>query len=391
MNKFKRAFLIVLDSFGAGFAPDAAKFGDDGAYTLGRVSSAAGFSAPELQRLGLFNIDKIPGTVPVPPAEAPVGAYARVHESSDGKDTTTGHLEIAGIISENPMPTYPHGFPDEIMDEFCRLTGRGYLCNLPYSGTEVIKDFGKEHLETGKLIVYTSADSVFQIAAHTDIVPVETLYSYCEAVRKLLVGKHNVGRVIARPFYGEYPFTRSPDRRDFASVPPRETMLDVLSSRGYDTIGVGKIRDIFAGVGLTRVYPVHGNRDCTECTSTLAREDFNGLAFINLVDFDMSYGHRRDIKGYANAITGFDTWLTGFIKLMRKGDILMITADHGCDPGFRGTDHTREDVPLLIYGSCVKPVNLGTLDTYADIAATVADIFGGRADLDGKSFLEKII
>ena len=383
----KRVFLLVMDSFGIGGAADAKAFGDEGSNTLASVAGTEGFSAPALASLGLFHID---GVGLLPDSGVSSGAYARVREMSKGKDTTIGHWEIAGIRSDIPLPTYPNGFPPALIREFEKRCGRGVLCNKPYSGTEVIRDYGREHMETGKLIVYTSADSVFQIAAHERVVPVEELYRYCRIARELLVGENLVGRVIARPFAGEWPYERTSRRHDFSAPPPGKTVLDLLSEAGYATIGVGKIGDIFAGVGVSESIRTSGNDEGMRVCEELLSRDFEGLSFVNLVDFDMLYGHRRDARGYAAAVMRFDAWLPAFLSGMRRDDLLMITADHGCDPNFSGTDHTREDVPLLVYGRKIKPVNLGTLSTYSDIAATIADYFGVPYSLNGSSFLGRI-
>ena len=383
----KRVFLLVMDSFGIGGAADAKAFGDEGSNTLASVAGTEGFSAPALASLGLFHID---GVGLLPDSGVSSGAYARVREMSKGKDTTIGHWEIAGIRSDIPLPTYPNGFPPALIREFEKRCGRGVLCNKPYSGTEVIRDYGREHMETGKLIVYTSADSVFQIAAHERVVPVEELYRYCRIARELLVGENLVGRVIARPFAGEWPYERTSRRHDFSAPPPGKTVLDLLSEAGYATIGVGKIGDIFAGVGVSESIRTSGNDEGMRVCEELLSRDFEGLSFDNLVDFDMLYGHRRDARGYAAAVIRFDAWLPAFLSGMRRDDLLMITADHGCDPNFSGTDHTREDVPLLVYGRKIRPVNLGTLSTYSDIAATIADYFGVPYSLNGSSFLGRI-
>ncbi len=387
----KRVFITVLDSFGVGEMPDAADFGDKGTNTLRSVSGSKKFSTPNLAKLGLFNID---GVDFLEGDAAPLAAFGRIGEVSKGKDTTTGHWEISGLISENPMPTYPDGFPDEIIDEFTRQTGRGVLCNLPYSGTEVIRDYGIEHLETGKLIVYTSADSVFQIAANEAIVPVEALYEYCRIARRILQGRHGVGRVIARPFIGDCPenFTRTPKRHDFSLEPPGDTMLDLISRSGLDTLAVGKIYDIFAGKGITDYVYTSGNTDGMAKALDWMKRDFNGLCFINLVDFDMLYGHRNDVDGYAAALTEFDGWLNEALPLVRSDDIFIITADHGCDPGYTvSTDHSREYIPLLVYGKNIKPVNLGTRTGFCDIAKTVCEALGVENPLPGKSFLSEIV
>ena len=371
----KRVFLIVLDSFGIGQCPDSAAFGDVEVNTLGTVCKTDALHVPFMQRLGLGNID---GVQALSGVDAPIGSYARLREKSAGKDTTIGHWELTGLVSENPLPTYPNGFPDEVLDAFRAATGRGVLCNLPYSGTEVIRDYGREHLATGDLIVYTSADSVFQIAAHQSIVPLAQLYEYCEIARKLLVGKHGVGRVIARPFEGEYPnYVRSSGRHDYSLVPPKATLLDRMKDAGYDVLAVGKIKDIFAGSGVTESYYTPNNKAGMEKTAELQGKDFHGLCFVNLVDFDMVYGHRRDAVGYAKALSAFDAFLGEFLPGMREDDLLMITADHGCDPGYtKTTDHTREYVPLLMYRKGGKSQNFGTVYGFDAVAATIAAEFG---------------
>jgi len=385
----KRVFLIVLDSCGAGQMPDAADFGDSDCNTIKRISSSDKFCCENMCKMGLGNID---GLDFLGKTEAPLAAVARMTERSRGKDTTIGHWEIAGIESKKPMPTYPNGFPSDILDSFSKAIGRGVLCNKPYSGTEVIADYGKQHIETGDLIVYTSADSVFQIAAHEDIVPPEKLYEYCQIARKLLCGEHAVGRVIARPFTGTYPdFKRTANRRDFSLEPPKKTLLDVVKDSGKAVIAIGKISDIFAGRGVTEKVVTHSNTEGMECTIEAVERDFDGLCFVNLVDFDMLYGHRQDIDGYAAAFAEFDGWLPGFTNKLGDDDILMITADHGCDPGDKSTDHTREYTPLIVYGHNVKPVNLGTRGTFADIAATVADYLNIEFKCDGESFLDLIL
>lgn len=385
----RRVFLIVLDSYGIGEEPDAADFGDVGSNTLRSITANSAYSTPVMKSMGLFNIDGIDYMDGV---ESPTGAIARLQESSRGKDTTIGHWEIAGMISEKPLPTYPEGFPDEVLEEFVNRTGRGILCNKPYSGTDVIRDYGVEHMETGDLIVYTSADSVFQIAAHESVVPVDELYRYCEIAREILQGEHGVGRVIARPFEGEYPnFVRTPRRHDFSLVPPKTILMDAMVEAGLDTYGVGKIYDIFAGKSIQHTQRIEDNVDGMNKTLELQKQDFNGLAFVNLVDFDMKYGHRRDIEGYAMAATVFDKQLEEFVAGMRDSDILMITADHGCDPGFKGTDHTREYVPFIAYGKDIKAgINLGTRTSFADIAATIQDIFGIPQSTQGNSFWNDI-
>ncbi len=388
-EKIKRVFLIVLDSVGCGEMPDAAEFGDEGSNTLKSISVSESFSAPNMISLGLGNIDGIDF---LPRTDSPRAAVARLSERSKGKDTTTGHWEIAGLISEMPMPTYPDGFPNEILDEFSKRTGRGVLCNKPYSGTAVINDYGDEHLKTGDLIVYTSADSVFQIAAHEDIVSNETLYEYCRIAREILVGDHGVGRVIARPFAGKSGnFYRTANRRDFSLEPPKDTMLDLLKKNGFDTVAVGKISDIFAGVGVTEAHLTHSNEEGMETTIALADKDFNGLCFVNLVDFDMVYGHRNNVDGYAKAYSEFDAWLPAFLEKMKPDDILMITADHGCDPATESTDHSREYVPLVIFGYKVRNENLGTRCGFCDVSATICQLFGVKGDLDGEGFADIII
>lgn len=382
----KRIFLIVLDSVGIGAMEDAGEYGDLGTNTLASAASSSFFSMPNMKKLGLFNID---GVTAGTKEREPKARFARMKEASKGKDTTIGHWEIAGIISEKPLPTYPNGFPKEVIDEFVRLTGKEILCNKPYSGTEVIKEYGDEHVKTGKLIVYTSADSVFQIAAHEDIVPVETLYEYCSMARELLRGTHGVGRVIARPFTGTSGnYVRTSRRHDYSMEPPAVTMLDQLKAAGRDVIGIGKIKDIFAGKGITEYTYTQSNEDGINKTLQMMDKDFCGLCFINLVDYDMLYGHRNDIDGYARALTYFDNRLPEIIESMRDEDVLMITADHGCDPGYiQSTDHSREYTPFLIYGRDIMPENMGTRDTFADIGATVLDYFGIVPEFHGKSML----
>ena len=350
----KRIFLIVLDSFGIGAAPDAADFGDENTNTLGSVVKSEKFFCPNLQKLGLFNIEGVTCAAPV---ERPAGNYGRLREKSRGKDTIIGHWELAGIISKKAMPVFPDGFPAGFVEELEKRTGRKFICNKPYSGTEVIKKYGEEHLKTGDLILYTSADSVCQIAANEAVIPVEQLYSYCETARELLAGDLAVGRVIARPFTGTSAenFTRTPNRHDFALSPPSPTMLDILESHGKDVISIGKIHDIFNGKGITESYKTTGNADGMEKISKISERDFSGLCFLNLVDFDMLYGHRRDVDGYAQALTDFDRFLTDFMQDMKADDLLMITADHGCDPAYmKTTDHTREEVPVLMYSKSVR-------------------------------------
>lgn len=382
----KRIFLIVLDSFGIGEMKDAADYGDVGTNTLRSVSKSQYFHMPNMRKLGLFNIE---GVERIEKDLSPIAAYARMEEASKGKDTTIGHWEIAGIISESPMPTYPNGFPDDVLAEFSKRTGRSVICNKPYSGTEVIKDFGDEHVKTGALIVYTSADSVFQIAAHEDVVPVETLYEYCKIAREMLKGEHGVGRVIARPFTGKSgEYTRSSKRHDYSLLPPQVTMLDQLKEEGYSVIAVGKINDIFAGKGITEYTYTQSNAEGIEKTIAYMQKDFEGLCFINLVDYDMLYGHRNDVDGYAKALTYFDEKLPEILKGLREDDILMITADHGCDPGYvQSTDHSREHTPFIMYGEKIQPNDMKTRETFADIAATVVKYFGLEPKVSGSSML----
>lgn len=391
--KVKRVFLIVLDSFGIGNAPDAEEFGDRGSNTLATISRSEKFDTPNLRKLGLFRIEGVKDPGCGDGDEAVTGTYGRLTERSRGKDTTTGHWEIAGIVSEQPMPVYPDGFPMEILQKLEKKTGRGILCNKPYSGTDVIRDYGSEHMETGKLIVYTSADSVLQIAAHEDVVPLAELYQDCKIAREIMKGDHCVGRVIARPFTGEPGnFVRTPHRHDYSLLPPSPTIMDVLCEHGYDTIGVGKIYDIFAGRNIDRTVSIVDNVDGMNKTMEFQKEDFRGLCFVNLVDFDMEYGHRNDVDGYAGAASVFDKQLGSFMGHMKEGDILFITADHGCDPGYPGTDHTRECTPVLVYGKGIVPgKSVGTRESFADIGATILEMFKIKGDIDGKSFLPEII
>lgn len=369
--------------------PDAANYGDTGSNTIAAAAKSRYFNMPNMAKLGFFNID---GVSCQPKEPSPTGAFARMTEVSRGKDTTTGHWEIAGIQSEEPMPVFPDGFPQEVIAEFERRSGRKVLCNKPYSGTQVILDYGKQHMETGALIVYTSADSVFQIAAHENVVPLEELYRYCQIAREMLRGKYGVGRVIARPFIGEYPnFTRTPNRHDFSLVPAKTTMLDQLSETGYDVLAVGKINDIFAGKGITEFVRTKNNAEGIQKTIELTQKDFNGLCFVNLVDFDMLYGHRNDVDGYAKALTQFDENLPKITAGLRKDDILMITADHGCDPSTPSTDHSREYTPLVLFGEKVQPgLNLGTRPTFSDIGATILDYFDIQPKIQGQSFLKQL-
>ena len=386
----KRIFLIILDSCGAGALPDAAQFGDTGTNTLLSCHATGLLNIPNLVNMGIGNIEGLSflGKTCVPTA-----AYGRMAEASMGKDTTIGHWELAGLISPSPLPTYPQGFPEEILEPFRKETGRAVLANAPWSGTEVIEEYGAEHIRTGALIVYTSADSVFQIAAHEDVVPPEQLYEYCRIARRLLRGKHGVGRVIARPFVGTPGnFTRTANRHDFSLEPPGRTLPDAVKAAGLSSIAVGKINDIFAGQGITEYVLTKSNLDGMEKTLVYGDKDFRGLCFVNLVEFDSHYGHRRDAAGYAKALNAFDAWLPKLTEKLGPEDVMMITADHGCDPGYGATtDHTREYVPLLVLGQGIKPVALGTRQTFADIAATVAELLGAELDTPGKSFVMEIM
>lgn len=384
----KRIFLIILDSFGIGNAPDANEYGDEGSNTLASISKSSFFKADTMKKLGLFNID---GVDCCEKEKTPIASFGRCFESSKGKDTTTGHWEICGVISKTPMPTYPNGFPPEVIKAFEKQTGRNVLCNLPYSGTKVIEDFGQEHIKTGSLIVYTSADSVFQIATHEDIVPPNELYEYCKIARKILVGNHSVGRVIARPFVGDFPnFVRTSNRHDFSLLPPKKTLLDFIKSSNLDVFAIGKIKDIFVGQGITNHIATKNNTDGMNALDTAVDMDFKGLCFANLVDFDMIYGHRNDIDGYAKAISDFDLWLGDFSQKLSDDDMLIITADHGCDPATPSTDHSRESIPLLIYQPKKAPINLGTRNSFADIGKSIADILNINANIDGVSFAKEI-
>lgn len=387
----KRVFLFVLDSFGIGEAPDAAAFGDAGANTIASVATSDKFQVPNMAKLGLFNLD---GVACGQPVEAVSGGCARLHELSMGKDTTIGHWEIGGIVSPRPLPTFPDGFPADFMAKYEAAVGRKCLCNKPYSGTQVLVDYGMEHMETGALIVYTSADSVFQVAANEALVPVQQLYEYCQIARNMLTGELGVGRVIARPFVGDSPetFKRTANRHDFSLDPPAETMLTVLERNGLATISVGKIFDIFNGANVSESNRTTGNDHGMQVALEMLDRDFEGLCFINLVEFDMTYGHRRNIPGYAQALTDFDRFLDKFLPAMGPEDVLMITADHGCDPGFlKTTDHTREYVPWLVYGAPVKAgVNLGTIDGFTAIAGTVCEYLGVETDLRKASCWDKL-
>lgn len=385
----KRIFLVVLDSVGIGAEPDAAEYGDVGSNTIAAAASSPYFSMPNMQKLGFFNID---GVDCRPAVQEPEGAFARMQEASRGKDTTIGHWEIAGVESDSPLPTFPQGFPKELIDAFEKETGRKTLCNKPYSGTDVIRDFGEEHLKTGALIVYTSADSVFQVAAHEALVPIEELYRYCDIARKLCSGQYGVGRIIARPFEGEYPFKRTSRRHDYSLEPPKATMLNYIKAAGKDVLGVGKIYDIFAGSGITETVRTVSNDDGINKTLDFGKKDFNGICFTNLVDYDMLFGHRNDVDGYAKALTAFDQRLPELLEMLRDEDILMLTADHGCDPSTESTDHSREYTPLVVVGKKVKAgVNLGTRPTFSDIAATILDYLDVKGEVAGTSLLADIL
>ena len=391
MNTIRRVIIIVLDSVGIGELPDAEEYGDAGSNTLANTARAVGgLSLPNLGKLGLGNLTGVKG---MPPCQSPLGAYGRMAEASAGKDTTTGHWELAGLYSPRPLPTYPHGFPAGLIAEFERRIGRKTLGNYPVSGTVIIAELGEEHMRTGYPIVYTSADSVFQVAAHEEIIPVEELYGICRIARGLLVGEHNVGRVIARPFVGRPGnFTRTERRRDFSALPPAPTLLDHVLEAGGEVLAVGKIEDIFAHQGISRSVHTGNNMASVDQTLAFMAQRTRGLIFTNLVDFDMLYGHRNDPQGFARALEDFDRRLPQITAALRDDDLLIITADHGCDPVTPSTDHSREYVPLLIYGAGVKPgVNLGTRETFADVAATVAELLGIDPPPSGTSFAAQIM
>lgn len=390
----KRAIIIVLDSLGIGEMPDAEAYGDIGSNTLGNIAlemkDEAWFKLENLKSLGLGYIE---GVELIEKTKNPLGSMGRLAEKSKGKDTTTGHWEIVGIVLDDAFPTYPEGFPDEVINAFEKAIGKKCIGNYPASGTAIIEELGKEHMKTGYPIVYTSADSVFQIAAHESIIPIEQLYKICEKARNILTGKHAVGRVIARPFEGQPgSFKRTDRRRDFSLMPIKKTVLDFAKEQGFEVRAVGKIEDIFAGQGITHAVHIHGNTDGVERTVKWIRDDFSGILFTNLVDFDMLYGHRNNVEGYARAIEDFDERLPEITGAMKDGDILIITADHGCDPTTESTDHSREYVPLLVYGNPVKKgINLYTRDSFSDIAATIAEYLGVEAQIEGKSFLKEIL
>ncbi|MEN6373083.1 MAG: phosphopentomutase [Armatimonadota bacterium] len=388
--KISRAIIIVLDSLGVGELPDAASYGDAGSNTLGHIASAVGgLNLPNLERLGLGNIINIDG---VPAVPHPLACYGKMAERSAGKDTTIGHWELAGIITHQPFPVYPNGFPQDVLGLFEKEIGRKTLGNIPASGTVIIEQLGAEHLKTGSPIVYTSADSVFQIAAHEGIVPVNELYRWCMTARRILSGPHAVARVIARPFIGEPgSFTRTPRRRDFSLAPPEETLLDYVEKKGGEVVAIGKIEDIFAGRGVTRAIHAAGNAEITEVTIREVESRKGALIFSNLVDFDMRYGHRNDPEGYAAALEAFDQEIPRLLTALEMGDLLIITADHGCDPTTPSTDHSREYVPLIVIGPGLKAgVDLGVRETFSDVAATIAEALSLPHMKNGKSFLREI-
>ncbi len=389
MKKFKRVFLVVLDSLGIGELPDAKEFGDEGSHTLKSISRSESFHIPNLLKMGLGCVE---GQEFLPREKNPTAAFGRMGEKSCGKDTTVGHWELAGLVSSRPFPTYPNGFPSEILEEFEKKVGRGVLCNKPYSGTEVIEKYGKEHLESGKYIVYTSADSVFQIAAHEALVSLDELYSACKIAREILQGEHGVGRVIARPFLGKPgSFYRTPNRRDFSLEPSGKTLPDAVKEKGLDSIFIGKIADIFASRGATEIIKTHSNEHGMEEFLKGAEKEFHGLLFLNLVEFDSHFGHRNDVDGYAAALSRFDAFLPSLQKKMKEGDLLVITADHGCDPGTPSTDHSREYVPVLLWGEGISPMDLGTRWGFADVGATVAEALGLENIWDAESFYPMIL
>ncbi len=387
----KRIIMIVLDSLGIGEMPDANDFGDFGVNTLGNIAkNTENFKIPHLLEMGLANID---GVKDLSAVAAPTAGFARLAEISKGKDTTTGHWEIAGLVIDKPFKTFPNGFPDEIIKAFSEATGRGVLCNKPASGTQIIEELGEKHIETGDVIVYTSADSVFQIAAHESVVPLEELYDMCEKARKILQGDFAVARVIARPFVGKPgKFERTANRRDYSLNPFGKTVLDSLKEADFDVRAVGKIVDIYNGCGVTHDIHTKSNMDGVDQTLKYMKDDFKGLIFTNLVDFDAKYGHRRDVAGYAKAIEAFDLRLPEIFAEMRDDDILFLTADHGNDPTYTGTDHTREYVPFIAYGKAIKAgANLGTRKSFGDIAATIADIFGVEMPANGESMKQQLM
>ncbi|MDN5305282.1 MAG: phosphopentomutase [Fusobacteriaceae bacterium] len=390
MKDIERVTVIVLDSAGVGELPDAKDFGDEGSNTFGHIAEAVGgISLPNMQKMGLGNLTNIKGVEPLSETN---GAYGKAKEASKGKDTTTGHWEIGGVILEKPFPTYPNGFPKEVIDEFEKRTGRKVLANKPASGTAILDEYGEEQMKTGAFIVYTSADPVFQIAAHEEIIPLEELYNACKIALEICNEMSPVARVIARPYVGEGKgkFTRTSNRHDYSVAPPKDTILDKVKSAGLDVVAIGKTSDIFSGKGVTDSRGTNkDNKDGILKTIEALKEDTKGLIFTNLVDFDMVYGHRRNPEGYANALIEFDNYLPEIIENMKEKEILIITADHGCDPTYKGTDHTREYIPILVYGKGVKSVNIGERETFADIAATIEEIL---LDKEAKgSFAKEIL
>ena len=365
----KRAFLIVFDSFGIGGALDASKFGDEGSNTLRSISKSKKFKIKNLKKLGLFNID---GVDVGEKEEKPIGSFARAVEKSNGKDSTIGHWEIAGLVSESPFPLFPNGFPEEFIKKLENVWGREIIVNKPYSGTKVLMDYGQEHIDTGKIIVYTSGDSVLQVACHDSVASVEELYKMCEQARELCTGDFAVGRVIARPFVGEYPnFVRTHDRKDFSLTPPQKTILNKIQEQGKDVISVGKINALFNGYGITESYPTSSDENGMDTTIRLAKRDFNGLCFVNLVDFDTEFGHRNNVDGYADNLSKMDEKLGELLTVLTEDDILVITADHGCDPATESTDHSRENVPVLVYQKGKRSQNLGTFSSFVEIGNIV--------------------
>jgi len=390
MANMNRAILIVLDSCGIGELPDASGYGDQGSNTIANTARAVGgLRLPNLEKLGLGNIHDISG---VAPQKNPLASFGKMAEVSPGKDSTTGHWEIAGLILDRPFPVYPHGFPKDIIEEFEKAIGKRILWNKPASGTEIIEKLGEKHIRTGRPIVYTSADSVFQVAAHQKIIPVEKLYDMCEKAREILKGKHGVGRVIARPFVGgPGSFQRTEKRKDYSLTPPGKTILDILKENNYQVVGIGKIEQLFAGRGLTESFHTKNNMDGMDKLAKSIQEEIKGLVFINLIDFDMLWGHRNNYKDFARGLEEFDLWLPQFLRLLKEDDLLIITADHGCDPTTPSTDHSREYVPLLVYGKKIKAgVNLGTRKCFCDVAKTLAEIFEVKGTENGKSFWKEI-
>jgi len=389
-SSISRVIILILDSVGIGELPDAAKYGDEGSNTLvNTAESVGGINLPNLEKLGLGNITGIKG---VSKAEQPLAAYGKLAERSAGKDTTTGHWELMGLYLSEPFPTYPDGFPDEIIRRFEDKINREVLGNKPASGTEIIKELGEEHIKTGNPIVYTSADSVFQIAAHKNTIPLDELYEMCKIARKILKDKHRVGRVIARPFIGEPGnFQRTAERKDFSVEPPGKTVLEYAFDNGLEVIAIGKIAELFGFRGISEAIHTENNMDGIDQTIKAMQKKKSGIIFTNLVDFDMLWGHRNDPEGYGKGLETVDERLPDILKLLKADDVLIITADHGCDPTTTSTDHSREYVPLLVYGDRIKPVNLGTRETFADVGKTISDLLGFDAPVEGISFASKIL